>query len=540
MRRQIMSTVKKITQAFKDALGFRVFWAVALSYLALAAVVFYPVLRSGLFLAYDFLTGIYPPNEVIRTGFMAWYTPYIYGGVDVLPLHYFQPMMALVRWLTPDSHNSIVLIFVHVWLAGIGMFLFLRRWYGDKGAVFGGVAYMFTGMLCSLVFAGHEGKIMVSAYLPWLFWCIDGMTSDPGWEAINSRLWITGPIKKLWPWALAAGLIGGMAATTFHIQMSYYVIVFSLIYYAFRVTKRSLLLVLAALLISGAMFAPLYQASKRVLANSTRAEGRSYERAVSYSMPPEEIFCIAEPGLRGERYEYFGRRGLKQHTEYMGWLVVAAMLFSLLFKSRLRWPMVAVGLTSLAFALGGYTPLYKLIYHIPPNGMFRSPGMAFIGFAFAGCALAAGAVKTKWPWLVVLAITIATFGDLWIVNYDYIRPTTFSQVYGETEDVARFLQAQPGDFRVWPIPRDISDNRWGYYKIKSIGGNYPMPRAAFVDSVGRKPEGILPDYHLMTPQRVREMNVKYIISDYPLTVEGASEEIKLVFTGAKYLVYEIQ
>jgi hypothetical protein len=494
------------------------FMAVALSYLALAALLFFPVLRSGLYLSSDFLTGAYPPSEIVRTGFMSWWNPYVYGGISVVPLYYFQPIMGLVHLLAPASHFSIVLIFVHVWLAGIGMFLFLRRWYGDKGAVFGGVAYMFTGMICSLVFAGHEGKIMVSAYLPWLFWCIDNIT-------------LTGR----WRWAILAGLIGGLAATTFHVQMCYYVVVFSLIYYAFRATKRSLLLVLAALLISGAMFTPLYLASSKMLSGSTRGAGRSYEIAVSYSMPPEEIFCIAEPGLQGQQNDYYGRRGLKQHTEYMGWLVVCFMIIGLFLRSKLRWPMVAVGLTSLAFALGGYTPLYKLIYHIPPNGMFRSPGMAFIGFAFAGCALAAAFVRPTWKWIVVLATTIVIFGDLAIVNYEYIKPIAFRQAYGETADVAKFIQEMPGDFRVWVLSPEINDNRWGYYKIKSVGGNYPMPRAAFVDSVGRREGGILPDYHLLGPDRAREMGIKYIVTDKVFDFT----ELKPVFAGIKYNVYEL-
>jgi hypothetical protein len=255
-------------------------------------------------------------------------------------------------------------------------------------------------------------------------------------------------------------------------------------------------------------------------------------------MPPEEIFCIAEPGIKGEQHEYWGRRGLKQHTEYMGWLVVVLMVIGLFKKWKLRWPMVSIGLVSLAFAFGGYTPLYKLIYHIPPNGAFRSPGMAFIGFAFAGVVLAAGAVnRVKAPiWLMVL-LTLFTAGDLGLAMKKYIRPVTFDQIYGNTEDVAKYLQGMPGDFRIWPADQEINDNRWGYYKLKSIGGNYPMPRAAFVDSVGRAPGAITPDYHRMTLQRMREMNVRYVITKEFIMGNKAVRPVYLGKYG--YTIYKI-
>jgi hypothetical protein len=222
----------------------------------------------------------------------------------------------------------------------------------------------------------------------------------------------------------------------------------------------------------------------------------------------------------------------------MGWLVVILMVIGLFINSKLRWPMISIGLVSLAFAFGGYTPLYRLIYHIPPNGAFRSPGMAFIGFAFAGVVLAAGAVnRIKIPvWLIVL-LTLFTAGEMGLAMKKYIRPVTFEQIYSNTEDVAKYLQGMPGDFRIWPADQEINDNRWGYYKLKSIGGNYPMPRAAFVDSVGRAPGAILPDYHLMTLQRMREMNVQYVITRGIITGYTA---VRLAFSSKYgYNIYRI-
>jgi hypothetical protein len=486
-------------------------------YLFLDLLLFRHVLQSGYYLAYDFLSGCLP-RQFEYIGNLVWWDKWIMGGVYCTMLQYFQPLIGLA-YLCPAPYGSIVLISMHVFLTGIGMFFFLKRFVGIKAASAGGMFWMFTGVIVTLVAAGHDGKIMVMSYFPWLLWCIDNIVESNKWR-----------------WAVVVGVIGGLAANTFHTQMCYYVVVFCLIYYLFRVTKRSIPKILLALCIAGIMYLPLYYSANQVVKTSTRAAGRSYERAISYSMPPEEVFCVADPTIQGELNQYKGRRGLKQHTEYVGVLVCILAIIGLFVKSRLKWPLIVVGGTALVIALGGYTPIYRLIYHIPPNGMFRSPAMAFFGFSFMICSLAAVVLK-RFPWWSIPLICCLTFMDLYTAETKYIQPVRYEQVFGDTEDIIAYLKGYPGDYRVFPADNEINDNRWGHFGIKSIGGYYPLLRKAFADSVGIQPGSIMPDYHrINSVQACKNLNIRYIITRRDLTGLGVIN----VFTGQYYKIWEVR
>ena len=59
---------------------------------------------------------------------------------------------------------------------------------------------------------------------------------------------------------------------------------------------------------------------------SPRGEGGGsggWDYAVSYSMPPEELFTTVLPQFNGILESYWGRNFFKLHTEYLGAVVVA-------------------------------------------------------------------------------------------------------------------------------------------------------------------------------------------------------------------------
>jgi len=242
-------------------------------------------------------------------------------------------------------------------------------------------------------------------------------------------------------------------------------------------------------------------------------------------MPPEEMLCTLGP-YKGEVVHYTGRREAKYHTEYMGYVVIGLLLASLFLKPKKEY--LIIGVLSLIICFGRYTPLYHLVYLIPPNGLFRSPSMAFFGFVFSSVALGAGVIE-RFPKQFIAILCLFTFVEIFNATDKYRMPTTVESEYYNVKDCAEFLKKDTTDYRIWVENPEINDNRWTLWKIKSLGGHFPLVRKSFVDSVGGD---ILPDFSKLTVQMLKQYNVKYVISDRDIPRPR-------VFTGSKYNVYKL-
>jgi len=96
-------------------------------------------------------------------------------------------------------------------------------------------------------------------------------------------------------------------------------------------------------------------------------------------MPPAETIGLAIPEQQGTLGTYHGKSFFKQHTEYVGALVLAMLLLGVYFQRRNRyWAFFAVtALLSLSMSYGGYTPIFKLYYNILPGvNKFRAPSIS--------------------------------------------------------------------------------------------------------------------------------------------------------------------
>src|SRR5689334_13351108 len=101
-------------------------------------------------------------------GFPLW-NPYLFGGMPyVAAMHgdIFYPTF-LLRMILPTDVAMTWGFIIHVFLAGFFTFVFLRATgFGFYGSLFGGIAYMMSGQVASLVSPGHDGKLFVSALFP--------------------------------------------------------------------------------------------------------------------------------------------------------------------------------------------------------------------------------------------------------------------------------------------------------------------------------------------------------------------------------------
>ena len=353
-----------------------VFFGLALVYFAPA---FFP--GRGIF-GTDYLAGGYQFMEFLsdqlRSGVMPKWVPHVYGGV---PLHAnpgstYYPTRLLLMFMLPDSRIFPALILTQFAIGGTGMYL-LARELGVRTwiAFVAGLSFMFTGIIMSGVYSGHDGRIIVATFSPLVFFCLHrGMRTG-----------------RLAPFVgLAATL--GFSLLCFQIQSNYYLLLAGAAWTLFcawqfreaglpRVAAR-MAMALAAVAFAFALAAVNFLPFLDYVAESPRgaAGGRGYEYATSFSMPPAEISGLAIPEQQGTLATYHGKSFFKQHTEYVGALIIAMLLIGVYFARRSRyWAFFAVtAILALSMSLGGYTRLYRLYFNFLPGvNKFRAPSISF-------------------------------------------------------------------------------------------------------------------------------------------------------------------
>ncbi len=338
--------------------------------------------------------------HALRTtgGFPMW-NPYIFGGMPyVAAMHgdIFYPTF-LLRMMMPTDVAMTLGFMVHVFLAGLFTYYFLRAWgLGFYPALIGGLAYMMGGPLASYVSPGHDGKLFVSALTPLALWMlVRGMR--------DGRYWAYGVLA----------LTVGLAVLSPHPQLLQYMLLLSGAFALFltfssrtdsaaleaktRYTRLALAAVAVAvgLLMGAVQFLPVMQ----YVPWSPRAGGRGYEYATTFSFPIEELINTYVPQFSGILGSYWGRNGIHLHSEYLGAsvLVLAGLGFGAIASVRRRsfarfW--LGVLIVALVWSLGGETPFFRLVYAIVPGTkFFRAPSTMFYVVAFAIAMFAALAVE---------------------------------------------------------------------------------------------------------------------------------------------------
>jgi membrane protein YfhO len=382
-----------------EAPRFALGWA-ALVYALLTLALAYPAL-GGQFLVNpnsdQYMAG-YAFRELAATtlktsGQIPQWNPYLYAGLPyVAAMHgdIFYPTL-LLRWLLPVDVAMTWGFIVHVFLAGVFSFAFLRAWgFSFFPSLIGGAAYMLGGNVAGLVSPGHDGKLFVSAMLPLALLLILRLVRD-------GRLWAVG----------AFALVVGLAVLSPHPQLLQYMLLACGAFALFvgltdtghgvlsrRLVARRLLLALAAIVVGGLIGAVQYYPVMGYVGWSPRAGGAGWEHAISYSMPPEELINTFLPQFSGMLEQYWGRNSIHLHSEYIGAtvIVIATLAFGRAVTGPTRrWVWFwtgALGL-SLIWALGGFTPFYHIIYAIVPGTkFFRAPSTMLYVVQFSSAMLA--------------------------------------------------------------------------------------------------------------------------------------------------------
>ncbi len=326
-------------------------------------------------------------------GFPQW-NPYIFSGMPFLGAiggDVLYPTF-LLRLVLPVDVGITLGFMIHIVLAGVFTFLFLRALRLEWGAAFvGGAAYMLSGQVVSLVSPGHDGKLFVSALLPLALLFL--------YQAVT---------RNDWRRYLCFGVVVGLCFISPHFQATYYLLMAAGFFWGFLVFLsderpaavpwwRSALLFALALIVAFAFASVQLLPFQEYLAASARGAGTPggmdlWTYHTGWSMPPEELLDVVWPTFTGMLESYWGRNPFKLHSEYLGVVVLVLASFAPALKDRRRlaWFLVFLAAYGALFALGGYTPFYRIPYTLLPGiKLTRAPSAIFFLTSFSVAALAA-------------------------------------------------------------------------------------------------------------------------------------------------------
>ncbi len=309
------------------------------------------------------------------TGAFPQWEPYLFGGMPyVAAMHgdIFYPTF-LLRMVLPTDVAITWGMILHFVLCGLATYWFMRHAarLSFFASLVGGVAYMMGGFVSSLVSAGHDGKLFVSALFP------------------VTLLMVTFGVRdgRRWAWGVLAVVVG-LAVLSPHPQLLQYLLLTAgawALFLAFggvgaeKLARPDALkrlgLAFVAVVIGGAIGAVQYLPVMEYTSWSPRAAGLPYDTAAtSYSFPIEELINTYLPQFSGILENYWGRNrdppAQRIHRRRRGTRTGRCAAFGAGWtgaRKRFFWFWIGTGIVSLLWALGGYTPFYQLVYVLVPG-----------------------------------------------------------------------------------------------------------------------------------------------------------------------------
>jgi len=300
-------------------------------------------------------------------GNLALWNPHVFCGApflgSLLPALLYPPNLIFLALPVGAAVN--LGIALHVFLLGLFMYLWASyRGLHTAAALLTAVLAMFCGPYFLHIYAGHMGLLFTAAWAPLLLLAVERIidTRRPGWCLVGAL-------------AVAMQILAGHVQTAFLTGVAAVVFAAANIIVGRRRGRAVLLfgcLYAGGVMLAAAQLLPAVEAARE----STRAAGLSYETASSLSFAPENFVTLLAPNFFGDRtaaHPYWGRWYVWEMSVFFG----ATGLFLAVYgafaapKAKRRFSAL-VALVLLLLALGGYTPLFKLLYNfVPPFDKFR-------------------------------------------------------------------------------------------------------------------------------------------------------------------------
>lgn len=278
---------------------------------------------------------------------------------------------------------------IHLMFAGFGVYLLLRSLKIDYLiSIFGGISFMLTPYLITMIVHGHGSQMMTAAYIPWIMWAFLKLKRNQTLKNIG-----------------IFGLLLGLQLSRAHVQVAYYTwlmlglaMVITMINWIRNrqsVDIKFIIYVIPALIISIGFAIDLYYPVSVYTPFSIRGSnsgGAAFDYATQWSFSFSEMMTFLIPsfyGFGGSLYQ--GSMPFTDYPNYMGILILLLAIYSSVSNfSKLKLILILTIIFSLLLSFGKHFFLYEIFYnYVPYFNKFRVPVMILILTQFSVSVLAA-------------------------------------------------------------------------------------------------------------------------------------------------------
>lgn len=339
-------------------------------------------------------------RENLQAGTFPLWNPHILCGAPFVgnpqswPLY---PSSALL-FAMPSGAAINWMIALHVWIAGLGTFYFLRiaAGRGVPAALLGAVAFMFGGQLISK--EQFPNMVQAAAYLPWVLLAVHSLCERPCAAAV-----------------VFLGTVLGLQILAAHQQMVALTCYLAIVYaaplligrrdarhFARAIGGAAGAVALAALLSLGQLL-PAVEFFAHIL-----RQRYTFAIVNRFYLPVNQLQNFILPTLHG--HPYFGtftaRGNFWETCCYIGWVPFLLMLTGSViawgkpsYRSTRIWSIVFI--LGVLMAMGGKGHVYYFAFrHLPGFRNFHDPARCLLWSCFAVSVLAAAGLD----WLVSLLL----------------------------------------------------------------------------------------------------------------------------------------
>src|SRR5690554_4604730 len=409
-----------------------------LIFIAAACIAFWDVISGTHMLSWDMIDGNYPfqhlQSLIERNGSIPLWDPYTNFGTPLnSKLGQWYPVRFVSSKIGEYTLYKLNVEFVlHIILAGAGMFSLLKsRSLSQSAAIFGGIAYMFSGFFIGN--AQHMSWIISGAWLPWLLLLYSNILQSPSIKQIPASIFV-----------FFCFFTGGYPAFSI---VTVYILCIGTVIYIIRIFLQKkqqniqktisyiFIIVLGVSILSLAYVSSFFT----MLSSVTRGDGVTLEAALFSSVRALHTITFLVPFSISFSEAGFWDGDLSMLNMYIGIATVILSLYSLRYIRTKK--ILYIWITIIFFfslSLGDTLPLRSLCYkYIPLWNTFRFPALFRLFYIFLLIGLAAYTfdkitknlriqtlLKIGSILIVLYAITIAVSYTL---SFDFLNYTYWHQ-----------------------------------------------------------------------------------------------------------------
>ena len=517
-------------------------------------------------------------TNALRSGQFPMWLPYSFNGIPIMEVGIgtglcYPPKLAAMFVLSPSRQHDFTL-FVHLLMAGLGMYGLLRCWGANAlGAVLGAIAWELNGHNAFWLILEHVA--IAASWLPLML--------------LGASLAVR---RQSFSWAVGAGAALGMSILN---GIHPYVYVSAIVFFSWYILiagktalktwqkgeLRFAIRCLSLPVASGVMALALGAASWAGLVDlltHVHRQPLTLDQQLANAIRFGEF---AEALLRPQ--SALGPAGISAAFAGFAFVGVPALVLAFAGLFRRRLPTLLAGVVAiLSLGVGlGLEPLINFLRFAMPYFGTLQPHVGFFLFSFSAAVLAsfgvtefserfAGSNSASRAWFAIGCLLIAV--EAWELlsfarEINPVQPANAAWMFPETLLITRLRELQT-DYHILPVRLRLESGQWtppvlsgkipacfGLHWSSGYESLLPLPTAAFWRTVeqgghlaGDVPPAFKPDfYHDRLPiDLLRKASVGLLAAPpgvRPRDIQGrdlsTEKAIQLVYEGADGWIYKI-